>query len=364
MSDRRRQIGAFTIAALVLLRLSIGWHFYREGSSKLVYDPNAERFSDRFHVAFSAEPFLSEAKGPLADWFQWFAPRTHNWPQLLADARQSAPVATAEAAERAKWQADYDRRRADAARDGASPPVEFPPNSPYGAWAQRILDDWKAMLANFKANVGLSAEQQRQADAVLTVSSQQLADYLAGETTAIAEYQHGLWWLESLRSAPEADGAQFTARRIAGKEADTTREALTWVDQIKQFDRAYVKELRGLLTKEQLADEATIAALNMPEENRLRTINMAVAALTVGVGICLVVGLFTRLAAMAGALFLLAVIAAQPPWVSAAATTYYQGVELAGLLVLAGTGAGRWAGLDYSGYAFCNRFCRAKKQPG
>jgi hypothetical protein len=32
-------------------------------------------------------------------------------------------------------------------------------------------------------------------------------------------------------------------------------------------------------------------------------------------------------------------------------------VELAGLLVLAGTGAGRWAGLDYFGYAFCSRFC-------
>ena len=55
------------------------------------------------------------------------------------------------------------------------------------------------------------------------------------------------------------------------------------------------------------------------------------------------------------------VIATQPPWVAGAAPTYDQMIELAGLLVLAGTGAGRWAGLDYFGYAFCSRFCRSRR---
>ena len=77
--------------------------------------------------------------------------------------------------------------------------------------------------------------------------------------------------------------------------------------------------------------------------------------MTVTVGICLLVGSLTRLAALAGALFLLSVIASQPPWVTGAAPTYYQMVELAGLLVLAGTGAGRWAGLDYFGYLLFGR---------
>ena len=49
--------------ALVLLRLAIGWHFFREGSAKLAYDPRTKRFD----VAFSAEGFLPQAKGPLAD---------------------------------------------------------------------------------------------------------------------------------------------------------------------------------------------------------------------------------------------------------------------------------------------------------
>jgi uncharacterized membrane protein YphA (DoxX/SURF4 family) len=69
------------------------------------------------------------------------------------------------------------------------------------------------------------------------------------------------------------------------------------------------------------------------------------------------VALLTRLAAVGGALFLVAVIATQPPWMTGAAPTYYQTIELAGLIVLAATGAGRWAGLDYFGYVLCQRFC-------
>ena len=62
----------------------------------------------------------------------------------------------------------------------------------------------------------------------------------------------------------------------------------------------------------------------------------------------MILGLFTRLASLVGALFLLSVMATQPPWVAGANTTYffYQLVEVAALLLLAATSAGRWAGLD------------------
>jgi len=363
MADRRRQIGTFAVVGLVLLRLAIGWHFYREGSSKLAYDPRVGQFADRFDVPFSAESFLSQAEGPLAGWFQSFAPRTHDWPNLLAVARQDAPPSDSDAAERAKRQAEYERRRADAVRDGNPPPIQFPPAAPYHNWARRIADDWQALLTNVKAIAGLTDEQRRQAADALVARQQQLADFLAGEAEAIADYQHELWRLKTMRAAPEADGAPFAQRRIANKAAQTGREPLVWVDQIKDFERAYVSDLRGIMTAEQLTSNATTtaafdSALLTPQERRLRTISLTVAGLTVGVGICLLVGFFTRFAAVAGALFLTAVIAAQPPWVADAAPTYYQAVELAGLLVLAGTGAGRWAGLDFFGYALFSRCCR------
>jgi hypothetical protein len=54
-------------------------------------------------------------------------------------------------------------------------------------------------------------------------------------------------------------------------------------------------------------------------------------------------------------MFLLSIIATQPPWLPTAEPTIYQTVELAGLLVLAGTGAGRWLGLDYFSWALFSK---------
>jgi uncharacterized membrane protein YphA (DoxX/SURF4 family) len=66
-------------------------------------------------------------------------------------------------------------------------------------------------------------------------------------------------------------------------------------------------------------------------------------------------GFFTRLASLVGALFLLAVIVSQPPWLADSVGTMPQCIEFAGLLALAGTGAGRWMGLDYFMWALFHR---------
>ena len=109
-------------------------------------------------------------------------------------------------------------------------------------------------------------------------------------------------------------------------------------------------DLNAILTAEQLNQPATSAgidhALADPNQHKLDFINKVVTFVTIGVGACLILGLFTRLAAIVGALFLFGVIASQPFWISAAAPTINQCVEFTALLVLAGTGAGRWAGMD------------------
>jgi uncharacterized membrane protein YphA (DoxX/SURF4 family) len=66
----------------------------------------------------------------------------------------------------------------------------------------------------------------------------------------------------------------------------------------------------------------------------------------VSVGVLLVAGLLTRVSALLAAGFLGSVIAAQWPFTPGTVSTSYQQVEFASLLVLAGIGAGRWAGLD------------------
>jgi uncharacterized membrane protein YphA (DoxX/SURF4 family) len=189
-------------------------------------------------------------------------------------------------------------------------------------------------------------------------------EYLATQSEAIADYRHELGRTERMQEAPEADGVPFVERRIDAQRTQNRRTPVVWVNQVTKFDEQLASDFRNILTAEQKEDGTTIAAmdeaLTSEAQRRLHITNIVVAALTVGVGICLLAGFFTRLASLVGALFLAAVIATQPPWVTGAAETYYQTIELAGLLVLAGTGAGRWAGLDYFGYAIWSRCCGRK----
>jgi hypothetical protein len=57
--------------------------------------------------------------------------------------------------------------------------------------------------------------------------------------------------------------------------------------------------------------------------------------------------LFTTPAAIAAALFLASVVLTQPFWLPGTTPTYYQIVELAGLLVVAAAGSANTLGLDY-----------------
>ncbi len=83
--------------------------------------------------------------------------------------------------------------------------------------------------------------------------------------------------------------------------------------------------------------------------SELKKIDTAIVWLLIVGGGLLMIGLFTRLSALALALFLMTVMATQPPWVPGAVTTVlnYQSVELVSLLALATSPVGRWAGLDF-----------------
>jgi uncharacterized membrane protein YphA (DoxX/SURF4 family) len=355
LADGRRKLGVFAVLALVLLRLAIGWHFFREGLGKLAYD-DATR---QYHVAFSAESFLAQAKGPWAKHFRDWAPNVHDWPTLLAVPKQSRATTDDEAAEHAKWLSDHDQRRTtDEAKKGPAA-VEFPPFAPYHDWAARVADDWQAILSNLSALPVLNDDQRHRAAEILREREQQLADYLADQSEAISDYQHELWRLDATRATPEASGVPYVEKRIASKAAETTAAAAPWLSQARDFEQKFLEDLRNLLTPEQKSQATTSqaidAALTSPQQARLQRLNVGLTILTIAVGACLLIGFFTRLASLAGALFLLAIIATQPPWVADAAPTYNQIIELAGLLVLAGTGAGRWLGLDYLTYALFHR---------
>jgi uncharacterized membrane protein YphA (DoxX/SURF4 family) len=94
-----------------------------------------------------------------------------------------------------------------------------------------------------------------------------------------------------------------------------------------------------------------------PDTAKLHKIDTVVSWLVLATGACLIVGLFTRLAALAGAAFLLSVICSQPPWIAESVPTYSHVIECLALLTLATTTVGRWGGLDYFIHLLVKPFC-------
>lgn len=350
---------AAVIFALVLLRLAIGWHFYREGTKKLAVDPTTHEL----HIDFSAEGFLKGAVGPLATFFHQQAPGFHSWEQLLAQPAEARPMSEKDAKALADWQAAYAAKRKAAVAKKEPAPVELPPVGPYVAWAQQVVDDWHAMADRVEAVPGLTSLQQKATHAVLDLREEQLAAYLAAESPDMADWQHELWRLHEWEVRPEAADVPFEEKRIAEKRAETTAKGLSWVEQVRGIERGLKNDLKAILTPEQAKDADMIqrvnAALADVGETRLARTNLIVTCVVIGVGVLLMLGLFTRLASVAGIAFLLSVIATQPPWVPGANTLvfYYQTVEIAALVVLFATAAGRWAGLDFFMHAAA-RCCR------
>jgi uncharacterized membrane protein YphA (DoxX/SURF4 family) len=334
------------ILTVVFLRLCIGWHFFNEGIKKFEYDQSRREWK----LVFSAEGFLGGAKGPWASFFHNQAPTTHQWRDSLQNAQQLTPK---ESAKLNAWVGGYVKRRQAEIKAGKTTPAQFADFSPTAMWKIRILKDWGTIKDKFTKLSQLSDEQKTQAEQVYKDYELRLADFLAEEALAIETYQHDLWRLEQAQVDAGATEVPFEVARIAELQAAVERTPLKWVAGMKALDQGLADSLYDVLTPEQKKSALGEKALNTvtnPAVRSLERTNWTVAILITGIGVCLMLGLFTRVAAIAGALFLLSVMASQPPWVPGSMSPvpyYYQLVEFAAFLFLAAVGAGRWAGLDF-----------------
>src|SRR5690606_29539649 len=125
----------------------------------------------------------------------------------------------------------------------------------------------------------------------------------------------------------------------------------------------YESSINALATDEQYAASGP---LKLERLGRRALDSMAVDRIIpyfdLAIGVLLVLGLFTRVASAAGAAFLASVVLSQWPLSPDATPIYYQSVELCGLLVLAGTAAGRFAGLDYFLHLARMKCCPPKQE--
>ncbi|MHB9048251.1 MAG: hypothetical protein ACYC35_20250 [Pirellulales bacterium] len=292
--------GRMIIVMLVALRVTIGWHFLYEGVWKIAHRDE-----------FSARPFLAQAKGPLAPLFYTMVPDLEG------------------------------RQRLAVQRDESGKPVAVP--------GEAFLDAWDALADRLVAEYGLDASQEKRVRAIRDSYAAELQTYLAENLDAVAAHFESLDRLEAAANSPRQ--AEFQQKRLWDKRQELQKEADAWLTEIDKMGRSYQASLAQILT-----DDQRQVGLPGSSITAMALIDFAVTYGLTAIGLCLVVGLCTRPAALGGAAFLVFVLASQPPLPNIypptpevaghALVVDKNFVEMIAILLLATTAAGQWAGLD------------------
>lgn len=311
------------VVMLVILRLTIGWHFLYEGVWKIAH-------ADKF----TAEPFLSQAKGPAAPLFYAMLPDM--------DGRQRLPVATGKAGEKTVGGDVYLKA--------------------WQALKQQVLDEYKP-----------DADQQAAMEGLYERYEDSLADYLAANQEDIVAYHESLGRFEAELAAGN-NGAPFQKKRTWERQMELRREVNGWLNELDGMGEEYRLAIWDVLDDDQKSRGMLPKLVTSPQElpvpvplvqTRSDALDLAVTYGLTAIGLCLLVGLCTRLAAVGGAVFLFFVLLTQPPWPTiyppAPEVTGHSliidknFVEMVALLMLAATAVGRWGGLDYFLYHWLGR---------
>ncbi len=332
-----------------MLRLVIGWHFYMEGVAHHA-DPS-----------WTSEGFLRQAKGPLAESYQAMLPNFHDWNVLIL-APSAEPSTTKPDGRKADAAAAVDKSDPD---DSAKPNKSAPS---YKAWLEKTKADWNAEVKAVTDFYRLDKDQQNRAGEILKSSVAQMDNALAGYDADIRLYRRLADRAQRMEEAPGADDIPNMKARAAAVKHDPLSEKgvsgssavlgappAAWQAEAKGIEQLFHDRLAALPTAEQKKLGAAPS-----ESSKLHRIDAAVAWMLMIVGGCLIVGLFSRLAAVVGALFLLSIICTQPPWIADTIPIYNQVVECAALFALATLPAGRWGGLDYFIHRLAGACCTAK----
>ncbi len=277
---RRPSYTVALMVSLVLLRFTIGWHFFSQGAVKLK-DPD-----------FRSAYFLDLAVGPWSGYFHRLIPDAFGVERLDQDAHQSA----------------------------------------LARMHEHVLE-----------RIGDDAEKQTLANEILTVQRQALEYFFAQHAAEIEQHKREVQRYEQASRDPNIADIDSGQAWLVAKRNELRYAAQPWLADLASINAAY----RRAVT-EQL--ELTGAAIPMAHDPGAKSwVDRTVSWTIFLTGVCLLLGLFTAPAALVGGAFLLSVMSTQPFWVSGANLLYlpYQLVELAGLLLLAVSGAGQIAGLDF-----------------
>lgn len=359
-----------TAIFLILLRLAIGWHFLVEGYYKIQSQQIGETVYNR---PFSSAGYFREATGPLGSLVRRYAG------DLDRDALARLTV--------------------QPIPDGKDP-ATYPPQDRV---PQALEKEWTDYLHAFSSYYDLDDKQRQQAEAVLKQAEAKLvewltyqpppavvdqekdpryADYTSEQTHTypsgevkrrmtmserLAEYRGKLADLKSAARANWAFFKDIEAARIRQTKGDLARIRSGLLADLDKQTETYRTSLEKVLTTEQRERGPVVVEHKKTLIDRIDDVTPY--ALT-AMGLCMVVGLFSRLASLGAAIFLLMTYLAVPafPWLPTPPQiegNYFfvnkNFVEMLAAFVLVTVPTGRWFGIDAIFSAIGSLFRR--KQP-
>ncbi|MEM1224095.1 MAG: DoxX family protein [Planctomycetota bacterium] len=295
-----RLLGLIAVVMLVILRLTIGWHFFSEGTEKY-------QAGD-----WTAKPFFANAKGPLAGQF-----RSMVW--------------------------DHDGAlRLD--RD-------------------RMLVAMASYRDRIAKHYGFDEAQSRQTQFNYASAVKQY-DYVIGYNEGtdsasddVEEYKLGLVRIETLDKDPVRDGVSSLKGQRETVRRELAQKAAPVLAAIDEIWCNYETTQNSVATTEQQLRHPSYP-FRRPRQAVMDTsvIDQLVPYFDMAVGWCLLLGLFTPVASLAAAGFLGSVFLSQYPPTTGPGSSNYQLIECMACLVLASTGAGRFAGVDFFIHLIIRRF--------
>ena len=294
---------------LVLLRVSIGWHFLYEGVWKINH-------ADKF----SAQPFLTQAKGPFAPLFYEMIPDLDGRQRLTLTETDDLMVTS-----------------------------------------QIYLDAWTEVRDAFVDTYEPGPDQLKQSDKAFAAYEASLEEYLTANSADIESHFAALDRFEKAKAAGN-NGASFQKERAWDDQQKLRSEVKGWLSELDKMGEGYQAALWDILDEDQR--QVGMVPAPVPETDKMpvvgsrsNALDLAVTYGLTAIGLCLLLGLFTRLACLGGGMFLISVLLTQPPWpgiyppapevVGHSMIVDKNFVEMIAIFLLAATPVGRFGGLDF-----------------
>lgn len=294
---------------MVALRIVIGWHLFYEGYSKIMtYAPGSTK------KPWTSEMYLRNASGPLKAYFREIVSDFHGLDQL----------------DLARVRAGWDRMVNEAT-------AQFSYTS-----EQKLQVD--KSLADYKERLRLYVESDPSQDPVGETFPKKLEQYRA----RVAKWQ----------AAEGRDLSAFEKTRQRAEQTELYGKQLELTKPITDLTESLQQELLTLAGKAGAGESGMTEwdrFFNLPRLSELERTDFITRWVLCLAGMGLMLGLFTRLSALAAAFLLGLFYITAPPWPGEPVPPNAEGtylivnknlIELIACLMLACSPAGVWGGVD------------------